>query len=678
MEMFQLVSRLVLNTDDYDKSLKQAESDGSHLDDIETSLTLHDEQFQQDIEEDDALSVEDKESELTLEDSDYKGALEQAEADTESFSATVGDIFEGLKGILVTAGVTAVISGIIGDLTEAVDLARSMGDSIDKSSRAMSLSTDAYQEWQHVLDINGASITDLNRGLMNMRKVMGGGEASKEFTEGMDRLGLSAKVANGEIKSTEQLLDASLKALADYGGEDRDYIAQALFGRGGTKLNAMFDGTSKDIEDLKKQAHDLGLVMSEESVANAAAYNDSVTNMNASIQAFKIAMIEDILPSLTDMANKVATIVAFFNPRNKQKTLSEMYAGAEDEFAEQLVTIEGTADAAETLADKLLSMGDTSKMTAEQYAIWKGTAEELIGMVPELGKVIDTETGQITANSDEIKENIKQWERLAKAKALQTLKEEKLSALYEKQKDLINESVEANRSAAEAEGKRGAAIDNLNKVLAKAGIAGLGRDATYEDIGKAQARAISSYEGDEYALGQYSLELSNAVSEFTSANAKSEEAKKKVADLTAEVEKGKQEYAEWEAVANEMYGIVDEDANSAISQVKDLNSELQKLPHAVRITIGGERAMTHAIGSAYIPYDNYPAVLHRGEQVLTATEARQRGEDVNLDNLESRIENAIRRGMEGAEVRSYLNGRDITDEVNRNNMQSVKGRRFAT
>src|SRR5690606_9213263 len=123
-----------------------------------------------------------------------------------------------------------------------------------------------------------------------------------------DKLGLSAKVANGEIKTTEDLLDASLKALADYEGTDRDYIAQALFGRGGTKLNAMFDGTSKDIEDLKKQAHELGMVMSEEEIANAAAYNDAVTNMNQSITAFKTAIVQDIIPGLTDAANLVAKI----------------------------------------------------------------------------------------------------------------------------------------------------------------------------------------------------------------------------------------------------------------------------------------------------------------------------------------------------------------------------------
>lgn len=91
---------------------------------------------------------------------------------------------------------------------------------------------------------------------------------------------------------------------------------------------------------------------------------------------------------------------------------------------------------------------------------------------------------------------------------------------------------------------------------------------------------------------------------------------------------------------------------------------------------------SHAKGAWDIPYDDYLANLHRGEMVLTASQARRyregEGNGVDLAGLEDRIESAIRRGMENAQVRSYLNGKDITDEVNRNNIQAVKGRRFAT
>lgn len=39
-------------------------------------------------------------------------------------------------------------------------------------------------------------------------------------------------------------------------------------------------------------------------------------------------------------------------------------------------------------------------------------------------------------------------------------------------------------------------------------------------------------------------------------------------------------------------------------------------------SFGGGEDGNHAIGSPYIPYDNYHAILHRGETVLTATQAR--------------------------------------------------------
>ena len=90
----------------------------------------------------------------------------------------------------------------------------------------------------------------------------------------------------------------------------------------------------------------------------------------------------------------------------------------------------------------------------------------------------------------------------------------------------------------------------------------------------------------------------------------------------------------------------------------------------------------HAKGLNYVPYDNYPALLHRGEQVLTASQARSNregtGSSIDLSGLSQAIQAAVRAGMEGATVRSYLNGRDITDEVNRNQIKQIKARRYAT
>jgi hypothetical protein len=88
-----------------------------------------------------------------------------------------------------------------------------------------------------------------------------------------------------------------------------------------------------------------------------------------------------------------------------------------------------------------------------------------------------------------------------------------------------------------------------------------------------------------------------------------------------------------------------------------------------------------AKGALDIPYDNFPALLHRDEMVLTATQARQyrTGSNNSFDaaSLVGDIVAAIREGMNGVTVQSYLSGRDVTEDVSRNQMRQLKARRFA-
>lgn len=88
-------------------------------------------------------------------------------------------------------------------------------------------------------------------------------------------------------------------------------------------------------------------------------------------------------------------------------------------------------------------------------------------------------------------------------------------------------------------------------------------------------------------------------------------------------------------------------------------------------------------GLNYVPYDDFAAVLHRGEMVLTSSEARRfrAGENqqgFNMSALVNGIIGAVQEGLAGATVNSFLNGRDITDDVSRNMIRDLKARRFAT
>jgi phage-related protein len=91
-----------------------------------------------------------------------------------------------------------------------------------------------------------------------------------------------------------------------------------------------------------------------------------------------------------------------------------------------------------------------------------------------------------------------------------------------------------------------------------------------------------------------------------------------------------------------------------------------------------------AKGNWSVPYDDYPALLHRNEMVLTASQARgyREGKTPNggaggIGDIGSLIVQAIKEGMKDVSVNSYLDGRDVTDVISRIMGNDMTSRRFA-
>lgn len=705
MELFSLLAKLTLDSKEYDKGLQEAENKAQGFELEDPKLGLDDHEFEQKIAEAEDAEVDDPESpELGLDDSPFQGAVEDAEEtevedpeepslglDTSEFSENIGEaeslgtsfgstikgVFEEIKGALAVSGIVAAVAGVVSSLKEGVELAKNHGDQIHKQSAFLGLTTKAYQELDYALTLSGASITDMTRSMRSFQQ-MAGGDITKDQADAFEKLGIKAEAAT----DAQDLMYKSLYALADYSKNDRDIIAKALFGNNYTKLTRLLEGGSEGIRQMQEEAEGLGLVMTDEEIQNAADYMDATTRLEKSLSGIKEAFAGSILPLLTEATNAVAQIIAFFNPRTSETSLSDMFKETDKEMSKDLVTIEGTSGAALDLIDKLFSMGDATKLTAEQQEEWKSTAQWLIDNIPSLSDKIDLDTMSINANKDAINADVEAWKKMATEKAIANAKDAKYQAMLEENADAIDKRAKARAKENEIvkkENERIAEANNLlknNDSLAESfgaifGTTTIDKNADnldqmmdwLEETGNlfADTRGFNDLTNDLYNLRN---EQSNLTSEAKAAD--------------EQLQKAQTEYQAWCEAIDELYGIEATDAAAATESANGLKAAIDQIPNEKRITIlqEYEDAHSHAIGSAYIPYDNYPALLHRGERILTATEARQDSGSVDISAMEDRIVAAIRSGMENATVRSYLNGQDITDEVNRNNTRTLKARRF--
>lgn len=320
-----------------------------------------------------------------------------------------------LKGVKTAAVAgTAALTGLATAAISAANSTAAAGDKIDKESQKLNMSREAYQEWSYVLSQNGADIAQLGAGIdalvMKMNEAEKGSEdVGKMFGE----LGISMNTIK---KATpEQAFEMVVRGLQKMDDETRKAaIAQELLGGAGSELLPLLNSTSNATEKLKKEAHDLGMIMSDEAVDASVKYTDQMDRMKRSVSTAFQTMAADILPSfglildgITGMANgqdeageKIVKGIKSL-ARKIEKILPEIV----DMIAEILpvlvdsivmITVELIPDLLKAVHKIISSIGTFLKEN------WSKIKDEGIGLMKELWSGIENGAGFLT-------EKLREW-----------------------------------------------------------------------------------------------------------------------------------------------------------------------------------------------------------------------------------------------------------------------------
>lgn len=287
--------------DQYSDVLSTAETDASGADlDAEGDIELNDE-YSDDLSaaESDVENADlDAEGSVTVDTDDVEPSLTEASDQVDGF-------IEGIQKKLKAAGIVAAAVGIGAALKRMVMGSAEYADTVDKQSQALAISRTEYQKWDHALSQSGASMATVTRGFRNLAAAIGG-----DMTEDIAGAFEALKINPSDYKTTEDLFDAVITSLAAMDeGADRNNLVDAIFGRSGTQLNALLNSGVDGIKDLRQEAEDLGLVMSDEDIANGVAFGDAFANMQAAVGALKNKVSSELFPVLTEAIGMVTDLV---------------------------------------------------------------------------------------------------------------------------------------------------------------------------------------------------------------------------------------------------------------------------------------------------------------------------------------------------------------------------------
>lgn len=213
----------------------------------------------------------------------------------------------GSKITATTAKIGATLLAGTAAIALNINKTREYADRIDDLSKKIGLSKKGFQEWDYIIKLNGANIESLQMGFKSL--VNQSNKAlvkNKAAVKNFKALGISLRDNNGHLKNQEQLFNEVVSALQRMpDGVKKAKLANDLFGRSGSELMPLLKENAGRIEDLRKEAYELGLVFSDKDIEAVNDFSDKMDSFGKlfAVVGAKIGM--DLIPEV----NRIIKII---------------------------------------------------------------------------------------------------------------------------------------------------------------------------------------------------------------------------------------------------------------------------------------------------------------------------------------------------------------------------------
>lgn len=282
---------------------------------------------------------------LTLQKDDYNKGLDETEQKSNTWANKIQNLMQN-KVVMAFTLVAKAIIDIAKRLNQLMLDTMNYADTVGDLSAKFGVSTEAISEMQYIADQSSTSVEQLttSMSMLYMR--------AKQDGDAFKQLGISVKDTNGNFKTMDELFWQTVGALNDLEneGEKSAYMLD-FFGRSAMNVGEVLRKNTSEINAMRQEAHDLGIVMSEDTINFASDMNDRMAVLKlqgqsalASIVAGEedaeeklqnffdnlMDFLEDYIPTLTNFGVRLLGEVAIAMVRVAPSLVVEIFSAVID------------------------------------------------------------------------------------------------------------------------------------------------------------------------------------------------------------------------------------------------------------------------------------------------------------------------------------------------------------
>lgn len=210
--------------------------------------------------------------------------------------ATIRNFQKSIEG--VSKAVTSMAEVAMGAGTALAGLAKNMGEQANELyqlSQKTGVSTEKIQEWEYAATKAGVSVSAVTGDIERMTTAMDS-PIPGEFNQGLFMLGVSTHKANGEMKTSSDILEDLAGRLSKMNVKRaQQWGAQA--GISADTVMLLRKG-KEGIAQLRAEAHKMGAIIPDNQIKAMAEFSNTVNAISKTSKALTASFVSGLTPSL--------------------------------------------------------------------------------------------------------------------------------------------------------------------------------------------------------------------------------------------------------------------------------------------------------------------------------------------------------------------------------------------